>query len=130
MVAQWCFTGFLWSQWLIQHLANIFVFLPRAVPAAWFLMVVTVMLGLHAVIFYTHGGAIQRVVHHALQAPVDNVLLRNLTAVIHRFHIYQYGPTWHHQFAHHGNREHRREQSVFDRDDHSVIGRVSLDLIQ
>ena len=29
VVAQWCSTGFLWSQWLIQDLANIYVFLPR-----------------------------------------------------------------------------------------------------
>ena len=26
---QWCATAFLWSQWLIQDLANIFVYLPR-----------------------------------------------------------------------------------------------------
>ena len=30
LVAQWISTGFLWSQWLIQDFANIFVFLPRA----------------------------------------------------------------------------------------------------
>ena len=26
---QWCSTGFLWSMWLVQDLANIFVYLPR-----------------------------------------------------------------------------------------------------
>ena len=62
IVAQWCSTGFLWSQWLIQDLANIFVFLPRELPTGWFLMAIVVMLALHAIIFYTHGGAIQKVV--------------------------------------------------------------------
>ena len=62
VVAQWCSTGFLWSQWLIQDLANIFVFLPRELPSEWFLMAVVVMLALHAIIFYTHGGAIQKVI--------------------------------------------------------------------
>lgn len=29
MIAQWISTGFLWSQWIIQDMANIFVYLPR-----------------------------------------------------------------------------------------------------
>ena len=62
VVAQWCSTGFLWSQWLVQDLANIFVFLPRDLPWGWFWMAVVVMLALYAIIFYTHGGAIQKVV--------------------------------------------------------------------
>ncbi len=62
IAAQWCSTGFLWSQWLIQDLANIFVFLPRELSPAWFLMALGVMLVLHAIIFATRGGAIQKVV--------------------------------------------------------------------
>ena len=62
IVAQWCSTGFLWSQWLIQDLANIFVFLPRQLSPGWFLMAVGVMLALHAIIIATRGGAIQKVV--------------------------------------------------------------------
>ena len=62
IVAQWCSTGFLWSQWLIQDLANIFVFLPRELPSGWFFMAIVVMLALYAIIFYSHGGAIQKVV--------------------------------------------------------------------
>ena len=62
VVAQWCSTGFLWSQWLIQDLANIYVFLPRELSAGWFTASIVVMLALLAVIFYTHGGAIQKVV--------------------------------------------------------------------
>ena len=69
VVAQWGSTGFLWSQWLIQDLANIYVFLPRnpetrapEMAAGWFALSVVVILGLLAYIFYTHGGAIQKVV--------------------------------------------------------------------
>ena len=62
IVAQWCSTGFLWSQWLIQDLANIYVFLPREMSAGWFTASIVVMLALLAFIFYTHGGAIQKVV--------------------------------------------------------------------
>ena len=69
VVAQWCSTGFLWSQWLIQDLANIYVFLPRdPVPrtpdlaVGWFAASIVVILAMLAYIFYTHGGAIQKVV--------------------------------------------------------------------
>jgi hypothetical protein len=71
-VLQWCSTGFLWSQWLMQDLANIFVFLPRQPmeaggPATAFdpMLVIfgtVVMLVLHAVIFATRGGEIQKIV--------------------------------------------------------------------
>ena len=69
VVAQWCSTGFLWSQWLIQDLANIYVFLPRdpisrtpELALEWFVASIAVILTLLAFIFYTHGGAIQKVV--------------------------------------------------------------------
>lgn len=69
VVAQWCSTGFLWSQWLIQDLANIYVFLPRDpvsrtpdLAVGWFIVSIAVILGLLAFIFYNHGGTIQKVV--------------------------------------------------------------------
>ena len=69
IVAQWCSTGFLWSQWLIQDLANIYVFLPRDpvsrtpdIDVGWFIVSIVAILGLLAFIFYSHGGAIQKVV--------------------------------------------------------------------
>ena len=69
IVAQWCSTGFLWSQWLIQDLANIYVFLPRDpvsrtpdLAVGWFIVSIAVILGLLAFIFYNHGGSIQKVV--------------------------------------------------------------------
>jgi phosphate/sulfate permease len=69
VVAQWCSTGFLWSQWLIQDLANIYVFLPRdpvtripELAVGWLIASIVAMLAMQAIIFYTHGGAIQKVV--------------------------------------------------------------------
>lgn len=62
VVAQWVSTGFLWSQWLIQDLANIFVYLPRELSPGVFAMGVLLMNGLLAYTFYTSGGAIQRIV--------------------------------------------------------------------
>ncbi len=63
IVLQWCATGFLWSQWLIQDLANIFVFLPRELGFVEFLASLLVMYVLHAWIFYKRGGAIQKIVN-------------------------------------------------------------------
>ena len=71
---QWLSTAFLWSQWLIQDLANIFVFLPRSTVTngtdtqvtfdPWLLVFATlVMLVLHAWIFATRGGEIQKIVN-------------------------------------------------------------------
>jgi hypothetical protein len=74
IVLQWLSTAFLWSQWLIQDLANIFVFLPRSTVTGasgtqvsfdpWMLVFATlVMLVLHAWIFATRGGEIQKIVN-------------------------------------------------------------------
>ncbi|QRN41356.1 MAG: hypothetical protein GKC53_04305 [Neisseriaceae bacterium] len=62
IVLQWISTGFLWSQWLIQDLANIFVFLPRQVSANWMIVALAVFLLTLALIFYKSGGAIQKIV--------------------------------------------------------------------
>ena len=59
---QWMSTAFLWSQWLIQDLANIFVYLPRRIGIELLLFAIIVMLLLHAYIFYRRGGAIQGIV--------------------------------------------------------------------
>lgn len=62
LVLQWCSTGFLWSQWLIQDLANIYVYLPRNMSDLSFLLSVVLLLGLLAYIFYRRGGAVQKIV--------------------------------------------------------------------
>jgi hypothetical protein len=62
VVLQWLSTGFLWTQWLVQDLANIFVYVPRQLSVAWLVFALTVMAGLHAWTFYSQGGEIQKVV--------------------------------------------------------------------
>lgn len=62
IILQWLATAFLWSQWLIQDLANIFVYAPRQVTADWMIFAVVTFVALLGVIFYHSGGAIQRIV--------------------------------------------------------------------
>ncbi|MCA9704864.1 MAG: hypothetical protein KDK70_03310 [Myxococcales bacterium] len=59
---QWISTGFLWAQWLIQDLANIFVYLPRPLGGGLLVGSLVLMMSLHAWIFYKAGGAIQKIV--------------------------------------------------------------------
>ena len=59
---QWISTAFLWSQWLIQDLANIFVYVPRQVPLWFLLFAITVFVVLIGVILYQRGGAIQKII--------------------------------------------------------------------
>jgi hypothetical protein len=59
---QWFATAFLWSQWLIQDLANIFVYLPREIGLGELLLSVALMVSLLGIVFYQYGGAIQQIV--------------------------------------------------------------------
>jgi len=60
--AQWASTAFLWSMWLIQDMANIFVYLPRMPGAGWIAFAIVWMVAVQAFIYYSHGGKIQKVV--------------------------------------------------------------------
>ncbi len=68
--AQWGATAFLWSQWLTQDLANIYIYLLQKEPGGGlsnlgvfpFLFSLIILLGLLAFIFYQKGGAIQEIV--------------------------------------------------------------------
>ena len=62
VVLQWASTGFLWSQWLIQDLANIFVYLPRELSLFWLTFGVGALLAMQGYIFFQFGGAIQKIV--------------------------------------------------------------------
>ena len=62
VVLQWSSTAFLWSQWLIQDLANIFVYLPRQLSVSWLLFGVLALIAMQGYIFYTFGGVIQKIV--------------------------------------------------------------------
>lgn len=62
VVLQWLSTGFLWGQWLIQDLANIFIYLPRPLSLEYLIFGLAVLLILQAIIFYFKGGSIQKIV--------------------------------------------------------------------
>ncbi len=62
VVFQWASTAFLWSMWLIQDMANIFVYLPRMPEFHWLMFAILWMVAVQAFIYYTHGGKIQKVV--------------------------------------------------------------------
>lgn len=63
VVLQWISTAFLWSQWLVQDLANIFVYMPqRSLSVGWLIYSLIILAILHAVIFYFRGGPIQAIV--------------------------------------------------------------------
>lgn len=63
LVAQWFSTGFLWSQWLIQDFANIYVFLPRRLSVVELTISLGVILIIMAYIFNVKGGKIQGIVN-------------------------------------------------------------------
>lgn len=61
-ILQWISTGFLWTQWLMQDLANIYVFAPRKVPL-WMLMAsLALLLFLLALLVREKGGKIQNII--------------------------------------------------------------------
>ncbi|MEQ8714286.1 MAG: hypothetical protein RIC80_14795 [Cyclobacteriaceae bacterium] len=61
-IAQWLSTGLLWSQWLIQDFANIYVYLPRQVGFQTLAITLIIFWVLISYIFYSKGGAIQSIV--------------------------------------------------------------------
>ena len=70
-------TGFLWSQWLIQDFANIFVYLPRSLSGTSLIISLIILLTLLAYIFYTKGGSIQNIV----KSKTNTVDIRSATLV-------------------------------------------------
>jgi hypothetical protein len=63
-VAQWLSTGFLWWQWLTQDLANIYIYLlgKGELSPTLFIISLLIILALLGYIFYSKGGAVQRIV--------------------------------------------------------------------
>lgn len=62
IVFQWASTGFLWSMWLVQDLANIFVYLPRTLPFWGIALALLSMVLMQGYIFREKGGKIQNIV--------------------------------------------------------------------
>lgn len=62
IVAKWCSTAFIWSQWLVQDSAKLFVYLPRKASLSELIFVLlcfTIFLG---ILTYNRGGDIQKIV--------------------------------------------------------------------
>lgn len=76
-VLQWCSTGFLWSQWLIQDFANIYVYLPRELDIWSMIFSLVVILGLLAYIIASRGGAIQSII----KTKTNTVDIRSATII-------------------------------------------------
>ncbi len=74
---QWCSTGFLWSQWLIQDFANIYVYLPRQLALWQLILSLAIILGMLAFIIAKKGGAIQSIV----KSKTNTVDIRSATLI-------------------------------------------------
>ena len=74
---QWASTGFLWSQWLIQDFANIYVYLPRQLDLTILLASLVVILSLLAYIMYNRGGAVQAIV----KSKTNTIDIRSATII-------------------------------------------------
>ena len=66
---QWITTAFLWSQWLIQDLANLFIYFPRdgepgqqTLPLSWLLIGLFAMVFMQLIIMREGGGKVQEIV--------------------------------------------------------------------
>ncbi|GGX30138.1 hypothetical protein [Aquimarina muelleri] len=71
LLAQWFSTGFLWSQWLIQDFANIYVFLPRRLQLYELLLSLGIILIITIYIFKSRGGKIQQIVNQ--KSNIENI---------------------------------------------------------
>ncbi len=61
VIFQWTATAYLWSVWLIQDFANIFVFLPRQLSAVESFGAMFIIVILLAYTFAKRGGPVQRI---------------------------------------------------------------------
>ena len=61
-VAKWVATAYLWSQWLMQDAANLFVYLPRKLPLPEMILSVFAFTLLLGVVCYQKGGEVQEIV--------------------------------------------------------------------
>lgn len=89
LVAQWFSTGFLWSQWLIQDFANIFVFLPRKISGYELLSSLALILLVMAYIFKSKGGKIQEIVN--LKANTRNIRSATIIDLIYGVFLLVFG---------------------------------------
>ena len=89
LVAQWFSTGFLWSQWLIQDFANIFVFLPRKLSLEQLLLSLSCILLIMAYIFRKRGGKIQEIVNQ--KSNIKNIRSATIIDLIYGIFLFVFG---------------------------------------
>lgn len=100
VVLQWLSTAYLWSQWLIQDLANIFVFFPRDLDLQWMLFGMALLVLLQGYTFYERGGAIQKIltskqsVANAKAATMIDILLGTIYLVFKEWSNMPMSTTW------------------------------------
>ena len=61
-IALWGSTAFLYSSWLMQDMANVFVYLPRKFTVWELIAVLTLLVAMMGIISYIRGGTIQKIV--------------------------------------------------------------------
>jgi hypothetical protein len=59
LVVQWVATAWLWGQWLVQDLANLYVYLPRQLDGAAMSLTLAALCGGVCLLMAENGGAIQ-----------------------------------------------------------------------
>ncbi|TVZ59895.1 hypothetical protein NA63_2437 [Flavobacteriaceae bacterium MAR_2010_105] len=89
LVAQWFSTGFLWSQWLIQDFANIFVFLPRKLSIEELLISLTCIISIMGYIFRQRGGKIQEIVNQ--KSNTKNIRSATIIDLIYGVFLFVFG---------------------------------------
>lgn len=77
ILLQWVTTAYLWSVWLIQDFANIFVYLPRQLSIGQTFAAVAVILALLLYTFYNKGGPVQKI----LRSKSNVVDIRSATII-------------------------------------------------
>lgn len=62
IAAKWASTAFLWSQWLMQDAANLFVYLPRKTTFGTLAFVLIAFSALLWIVAYKRGGEVQKII--------------------------------------------------------------------
>ncbi len=62
LLLQWLASGWLWSQWLIQDMANVFIYLPRRLGGGVMALALVVLCLGVSLLLAENGGAIQQIV--------------------------------------------------------------------
>ena len=69
IAAKWASTAFLWSQWLMQDAANLFVYLPRKTSFSTLLFVLIAFSAFLWMVAYKRGGEVQKIIKMNVQDP-------------------------------------------------------------